>query len=313
MNIVYWTNAALGKAAVIARLQARPDVELTVAASLDDVLAALPSADGLVLYDAPLVQARPLVAALAAPQSRVRWLHVLTAGREGLDAAGIPPHLAVSSAAGATAPAVAEHALALLLAIGRRLPESVVTNQAAKWDRSMAPRASSLEGATLAIIGYGRIGKEIARRARPFGPRIVAVSRTPASDDSIDAFQPLGELHAVLGEADAVAVAIALTPQTHHLFDARAFAACKPGALLVNVARGGVIDQTALREALASGHLGGAGLDVTDPEPLPDGDPLWSAPNILISPHYAGAGSPKSIERIAASVIDNLELARTPA
>jgi phosphoglycerate dehydrogenase-like enzyme len=312
MNIVYWTNAALGKAAIIARLEVRTDVALTVAATLDEVLAALPTADGLVLYDAPVAQARTLVAALAAP-SRVRWLHVLTAGREGLDAAGIPEHLAVTSAAGATAPAVAEHALALLLAIGRRLPESVATNSAAKWDRSMAPRASSLEGATLAIVGYGRIGKEIAQRAKPFGPRIVAVSRTPVSDALIDEFHPLGELHQVLGTADAVAIAIALTPQTRHLFDARAFAACKRGSLLVNIARGGVIDQAALCEALASGQLGAAGLDVTDPEPLPDGDPLWHAPNILISPHYAGAGSPKSIERIAASVIDNLELARTPA
>jgi phosphoglycerate dehydrogenase-like enzyme len=177
----------------------------------------------------------------------------------------------------------------------------------------MAPRASSLEGATLAIVGYGRIGKEIAQRAKPFGPRIVAVSRTPVSDALIDEFHPLGELHQVLGTADAVAIAIALTPQTRHLFDARAFAACKRGSLLVNIARGGVIDQAALCEALASGQLGAAGLDVTDPEPLPDGDPLWHAPNILISPHYAGAGSPKSIERIAASVIDNLELARTPA
>ena len=307
MNIVYWTNAALGKAAIIARLEVRADVALTVAATLDEVLAALPTAD-----DAPVAQARTLVAALAAP-SRVRWLHVLTAGREGLDAAGIPEHLAVTSAAGATAPAVAEHALALLLAIGRRLPESVATNSAAKWDRSMAPRASSLEGATLAIVGYGRIGKEIAQRAKPFGPRIVAVSRTPVSDALIDEFHPLGELHQVLGTADAVAIAIALTPQTRHLFDARAFAACKRGSLLVNIARGGVIDQAALCEALASGQLGAAGLDVTDPEPLPDGDPLWHAPNILISPHYAGAGSPKSIERIAASVIDNLELARTPA
>jgi phosphoglycerate dehydrogenase-like enzyme len=312
MNIIYWTNAALGKAAIVARLEARTDVTLTVAATLDEVLAALPTADGLVLYDAPVAQARTLVAALAAPSS-VRWLHVLTAGREGLDAAGIPEHLAVTSAAGATAPAVAEHALALLLAIGRRLPESVATNGAAKWDRSMAPRASSLEGATLAIVGYGRIGKEIAQRAKPFGPRIVAVSRTPAGDNLIDAFHPLGELHAVLGTADAVAVSIALTPETRHLFDARAFAACKRGALLVNIARGGVIDQAALCAALASGQLGAAGLDVTDPEPLPDGDPLWHAPNILISPHYAGAGSPKSIERIAASVIDNLELARTPA
>jgi phosphoglycerate dehydrogenase-like enzyme len=312
MNILYWTNAALGKAAIVARLEAQAGVTLTVASTLDEVLAALPTADGLVLYDAPLAQSRTLVAALA-PPSRVRWLHVLTAGREGLDAAGIPEHLAVTSAAGATAPAVAEHALALLLAIGRRLPESVATDAAAKWDRSMAARTSSLEGATLAIIGYGRIGKEIAQRAKPFGPRIVAVSRTPVSDALLDAFHPLSELHQVLGTADAVAIAIALTPQTRHLFDARAFAACKRGALLVNIARGGVIDQGALCAALAAGQLGAAGLDVTDPEPLPDGDPLWHAPNILISPHYAGAGSPKSIARIAASVIDNLELARTPA
>jgi phosphoglycerate dehydrogenase-like enzyme len=312
MKIVYWTNAALGKVAIIARLEARSDVALTVAATLDDVLAALPGADGLVMYDAPVAQARTLVAALAAPGCHVRWLHVLTAGREGLDAAGIPAHISVTQATGATAPAVAEHALALLLALGRRIPESVATNGAAKWDRSMAARTSSLEGATLAIVGYGRIGKEVALRAKPFGPRIVAISRTPAADAWVDASFPLADLHRALGPADAIVIAIALTPETRHLFGALTFAACKRGALLVNIARGGIIDQSALCDALASGQLGGAGLDVTDPEPLPDGDPLWHAPNILISPHYAGAGSPKSIERIAASVIDNLELARTP-
>jgi len=103
-----------------------------------------------------------------------------------------------------------------------------------------------------------------------------------------------------------VVLALALTPDTRHLLGRDAIAACKPGALLVNVARGAIVDQLALCEALHSGHLGGVAVDVTDPEPLPESDPLWACPNVLISPHLAGSGSKASIGRLADSARDNL-------
>jgi phosphoglycerate dehydrogenase-like enzyme len=122
----------------------------------------------------------------------------------------------------------------------------------------------------------------------------------------VDEALPLADLRTALGQADVIAVTIALTPETTHLLGEREFASCKPGALLVNVARGPVLDQAALVRALHSGQIGGAGVDVSDPEPLPADDPLWSAPNVLISPHFAGSGSPRSVQRLADGVASNL-------
>src|SRR5690606_657715 len=114
------------------------------------------------------------------------------------------------------------------------------------------------------------------------------------ADEFLDEYHPLSELASVLATVDFIVLSIAQTPETEHLFDAALFAACKPGAYLVNIARGGLVDQIALAEALRSGRLGGAGLDAQDPEPLPASDPLWDAPNLILSPHFAGGGSAAS-------------------
>ncbi|MDB5829754.1 MAG: D-isomer specific 2-hydroxyacid dehydrogenase NAD-binding protein, partial [Variovorax sp.] len=156
------------------------------------------------------------------------------------------------------------------------------------------------------IIGLGHIGEQLARRAKAFGMHVVGVTRSPKATAYVDSVHGLVELLAVLADADAVAITIALTRDTRHLFGREALAACKRGAMLVNVARGGVIDQAALCDALQSGQIGGAGLDVTDPEPLPAGDALWRCPNVLISPHFAGGGSAASIARLASGVVGNL-------
>lgn len=310
MRIVYWPRLPIAKKEITDDVNSLGDCEFVLAETLTDVLAALPGADALVLTDAPTAEASQIVDALSAAGNRVRWMHFISAGREGFEAAGLPRHLTITYAAGAVAPTVAEHAMALLLALVRRVPEMVVQNAERRWDRSIARRASSLEGRTLAIVGFGRIGEELGRRARAFGMRVVAVTRTVRPSRDADAVEPLDRLHPVLADADVVVVAIALTADTHHLIDAAALAACRRGALLVNVARGGVVDQAALGEALRSGQIGGAGLDVTDPEPLPAGDPLWSCPNLLISPHFGGGGSRASVQRLAASVLDNLQRLR---
>ncbi|MBX6319974.1 D-2-hydroxyacid dehydrogenase [Pigmentiphaga sp.] len=305
MRLLYWANAKIGRTQILERLGAVEGLELVTVESLDDVLARLPSADALALYDPPLDQARQLVQALEAPTSKVRWMHVLTAGREKLEQAGLPRHIAVTCAAGANAVAVAEHALALMLALCRRLPDAVEARARGTWDRSMARSASSLEGATLAIVGYGYVGRQIARRARAFDMHVLTVSRAAQRDEWVHEALPMERLHEALARADVIVTSIALTPQTRHLLGRAEFAQCKRGALLVNIARGGVIDQAALCDALASGQLGGAGLDVTDPEPLPDSDPLWKAPNLLLTPHYAGAGSPRGLERMAEGLAEN--------
>ena len=306
MRVVYWARLGLARAQVTEGLRAVPGAELTVVETLPQLLEALPGCEALVLYDAPERDAREVVRALAAPGATVRWMHILTAGREGFEAAGLPKDIPVTWAAGAVSPTVAEHAMALLLALARRLPEVAAQSAQGRWDRAPALRATSLEGATLAIVGLGHIGIEIARRARGFGMHIVGVTRTPRPDPLIDEALPLAALHDVLPRADAIAIALNLAPETRHLFDAAAFARCRRGALLVNVARGGLIDQAALRQALLDGRIGGAGLDVTDPEPLPEGDPLWSSPNLVISPHFAGGGSRMSLDRLASGAAGNL-------
>ena len=153
---------------------------------------------------------------------------------------------------------------------------------------------ADLAGATLGIVGWGRIGQAVARRAEGFGVEVIHSSRSSGV--------PLEEL---LARAEFVSLHTPLTDTTRHLLDARALAAMKPSALLVNTSRGGVVDQAALRDALIAGEIAGAALDVTDPEPLPAGDPLLDAPNLLVVPHI-GSATAGTRAKMAAMAVDNL-------
>lgn len=307
MRVVYWMRLQLARQQIRDALQAVPETDLVVVETLPDLLGALSGAEALILYDAPPDQARQVVDALSAPGSTVRWMHFLTAGREGFDAVGLPKGVAVTYPAGSVAPTVAEHAMTLLLALVRRVPAMLEEQAKRNWSRlDVSAKATSVEGKVMAIVGYGQIGREVARRARGFGIRTVAVSRTRKSDEWIDESFTLADLDQVLARADIAMLTIALTPETRHLFDRRRLEACKPGMVLINVARGGLVDQAALAAALASGQVGAAGLDAVDPEPLPASDPLWAAPNLLISPHFAGGGSAVSQMRLAESAAGNL-------
>lgn len=307
MRVVYWARLQLARRQVTEALHGVPGVELAAMELLPDVLSALKGADALVLYDAPPAQARQIVEALSAPDNTVRWMHFLTAGREGFEEAGLPKNVSVTYPAGCVAPTVAEHAMALLLALVRRVPTMIEYQAKQDWTRvEVSAKATSIEDKVMAIVGYGEIGREVATRAKPFGVRTIAVSRSQKSDACLDESHPLSELDKVLARADIVVVALALTQETHHLFNARRFSFCKPGVVLINVARGGLVDQRALADALVSGQVSGAGLDVVDPEPLPPEDPLWKAPNLIISPHFAGGGSQPSLRRIAESAAGNL-------
>ena len=308
MRVVFWARLQLARRRVSEGLAAVPGAELVEVETLPDLLAALPGADGLVVYDAAPDLARPVTAALSAPGNTVRWMHFLTAGREGFEAAGLPSGIAITAAAGAISPTVAEHALALLMALNRRIPTILEHQSRNLWSRDgiMGPMAT-LEGCRLAIIGYGNIGREIARRARAFDAVVIGVSRrAPQDEPLLDEAAAFDDLDSVVAGADAIVLTAALTPQTRHMFDDRRLALCRPGARLVNVARGGLIDQDALARALAAGRLAGAGLDVTDPEPLPADSPLWAAPNLILGPHVAAGGSAASLQRLADSASGNL-------
>jgi phosphoglycerate dehydrogenase-like enzyme len=305
-KIVFFVRVPLLEKQLTQQLSAEPDVDLTVVHTFDELKGALPGADGLVMVDIPLDMSPGMRALLREPTTTLRWIHVLSAGREGVDAADVPASITVTSAAGAHSPVLGETIMAFILAWVRKTPEFARATAEHKWDRSVVPSMTSVEGQTLAIVGLGHVGRELAKRARPFGMKIIAATRTPKVEPLVDEVHPLSELHAVLARADFIALTIAQSAETHHLLGAAEFALCKPTAYLVNMARGGIVDQAALVDALRAGTIAGLGTDVTDPEPLPPDDPLWSAPNVIISPHCAGSTSPFSMQRLAGRVMENL-------
>ncbi len=198
----------------------------------------------------------------------------------------------LASAAGVNARAVAEHAISLILAVARRLPEAR-DNQHAKTWRGMigdlGQREDELGGKTLLVVGMGRIGSHLARLAKAFDMKVLGIRRDPAQGaNGADSIHAMGELVKLVPQADFVALTCALTPETTGLMSKAAFAAMKPSAVFVNVARGKVADEAALTETMKAGRIWAAALDVTADEPLPAASPLWAMPNVFITPHTAG-------------------------
>ncbi len=224
---------------------------------------------------------------------RLRYIQSIGAGtdqfpHEALARRGIR----LASARGVNARAVAEHAMALILAMSRRLPEAR-DNQARRVWRGMigdlAGREDELGGKTLLIIGLGDIGGRLAGLAKAFDMQVVGLRRDPAlGAGAADAVHPMAALGSLLPQADFVALTCPLTPETERLIDAAALGRIKESAYLVNVARGRVVDEAALIEALSARRIAGAALDVTVEEPLPPASPLWGMGHVLITPHTAG-------------------------
>ena len=230
---------------------------------------------------------------LIARAPKLKFIQSISAGldqysREALKAAGIR----LASGQGVNARAVAEHAMSLILAMTRQL-HLARDNQVKHHWRGMisdlTKREDELGGKTLLIVGLGRIGSHLAMLARAFGMSVIATKRDVASGaGAADAVFTNDALIERLPEADFVALTCPLNAQTEGLINARALAAMKPSAYLINVARGRVVDEPALIAALAEGRIAGAGLDCTVEEPLPVASPLWDIPNVLITPHTAG-------------------------
>lgn len=212
----------------------------------------------------------------------IRWVQLPSAGIESYaDALAAYPDKVWTSAKGAYAKPVAEHALALTLALLRHLPERARA-------RSWAPATgTSLHGLRAVVIGAGGVGLEILRLFRVFDVEVDVVRRTLVAVPGARCTTTPAHLAEHLAEADVVVVAAALTADTSKLIGAPELALMKPSAVLVNIARGGLVDTDAVVEALREGSIAGAALDVTDPEPLPDGHPLWDEPHALITPHAA--------------------------
>ncbi|MFD4428057.1 D-isomer specific 2-hydroxyacid dehydrogenase family protein [Nocardia sp. NPDC058497] len=221
----------------------------------------------------------------------VRWVQLPAAGIEDFFDADVfraHPDVLFTSAAGAFSHSVAEHALMLLLAGVRYLPEHL---RATSWQqREFFPHVGSLRGKTVTIVGAGGIGRALIPMLAPLGAHVIAVNRSgrpvtgPGIPPDVETV-PAEQLGRVWSHTDHVVVAAPATAQTRHLIGADELARLRPSSWVVNVARGSLLDTDALVSALSRGVIGGAGLDVTDPEPLPDGHPLWTLPNAIITPH----------------------------
>jgi phosphoglycerate dehydrogenase-like enzyme len=237
-----------------------------------------------VLYDFPRGHIRDLT--VVAPN--LRWVQgsMAGAGEVAKKAGLLDTDVVVTTASGVYSGPLAEFVVMALLQHAKNLDRLRREKAAKVWRQT---HTDTLEGKTLCIVGMGNIGRAIAERVRPFGTRIVGVKRTVREDDPAwrhaDELYSTDRLRDALGEADYVAITLPGTPETHHLVDAGAISAMKPGAYFVNVGRGTVVDEGALVEALESGRLSGAALDVFEVEPLPEESPLWELPNVIVSPH----------------------------
>ncbi len=220
----------------------------------------------------------------------LRWVQSVGAGVGQLQNCGLDKLDALlTSGAGITADSVAEFVLARILSHWKRFALYEEMQREQRWSPTPGRR---LAGSTLGIVGLGAIGRAVAWRARAWGMRVLATrysARPGDTDPDADQLFPAAELKTLLAQADAVALCAAETRDTYRLFDAGAFAAMKAGGYFCNVTRGSLVDEHALREALESGHLAGAAIDVADTEPLPAESPLWTTPNLAISPHSAAA------------------------
>jgi phosphoglycerate dehydrogenase-like enzyme len=281
-----------------------PEMRVVDLPHYDRITPELPDTDifvGLMLRPEQLQQA-----------GRLKWVHTTSAGVGQLmypefRSSGI----ILTNASGVHAPAMAEHITGMIVAMARDFPGAMRFQTRRKWaqqeiwDGPKRPR--ELSGAVALLVGFGAVGRAVAERLRGFGMHIWAVTRSGNADALLAerAFSA-EELTTVLPSADYVILAAPETPETHHLIGAGELAAMKPNAILVNVARGSLVDHAALVAALERRSIGGAALDVASPEPLPPENPLWSLENVFLTPHTSGI-SERIWQREAELLVDNLE------
>jgi glyoxylate reductase len=291
MARVFVTRKLPGDA--LERLSGEHDIEVwpeDMPPPREDLLAGVADAAGLLSLltdrvDAELLEAAPKLRAVANFAIGFDNIDLEATAQRGVQVGNTPDVLT---------DATADLAWALMLAVARRIVEAHEDAAGGRW-RTWEPQGwigADVHGATLAVVGAGRIGKAVAKRASGFEMDVVMVD---LGDD----------LHAALERADFVSIHTPLTPETRHLIDADALARMKPTAILVNTARGPIVDQDALAHALREGRLAGAGLDVTDPEPLPPDHPLYETPNLLIVPHI-GSATTTARAAMADRAVDNL-------
>lgn len=236
----------------------------------------------------------------------LKWVQTWSAGADALlFPQFVESDVLLTTAKGHVGTHLADHAIALMLALMRGLHTAIRTRT---WDKRMAIREASVEplGGTMGILGLGGTGTEVARRAAAFGMRNLAVDPEPLPRPAfVETLWPTSRFPDLLAESDVLTICAPLTPRTNGLFDHGAFRRMKSTALLINVTRGKIVDTSALLDALNTGEIVGAGLDVTDPEPLPPDHPLWTMEDAIVTPHCSG-GSPLRNDRVIRLFCDNL-------
>ena len=244
--------------------------------------------------DADVVFALGLARDTAARATRLRWVHCSAHAVGHFPLADFASRgITVTNSRGIQSTPIAEHVMGCLLALARRLPHTLRHQEERVWlPNQLTGRASPwlIAGKTMGIIGLGTLGRAIAARAKAFDMRVIGMRRHPERDvpAGIDRVVARVDVDRLLEEADVIVLAAPWTPGTDQILDAAAIAKAKPGAVVINVARGQLMDESALAEALTSGKLGGAVLDVFTTEPLPPDSPFWSMPNVIITPHTSG-------------------------
>ena len=239
-------------------------------------------------------------ALLRAPNAR--WLHMFAAGTDNpVFAQLLRQGVRLTNSAGSSATPIAHTVIMHTIALCRDARTFAIAQHEHRWAER---NAVDVEGRTMGIVGLGSIGSEVARLAQHFGIRVIGMRRTPRGDEPCETW-PTSRLHELLPLVDDLVLTAPLTDETHEIIGARELALLRPGAHLVNIGRGQLIDEPALIAALQSGHLGGAALDVFVVEPLPADNPLWDLPNVIVTPHSAG-GTPLADQRALAMFNENL-------
>ncbi len=241
---------------------------------------------------------------LIAAMPRLRFIQALTTGTDHLATLTLPPGLAVASMRGMHGPQMAEVAFLYMLALSRDAVKMHDNQRQAKWQRWPQPL---LLDKTMVVVGVGAISEALAHRAKAFGMRVAGVSDSRATAKDFDEILPRRDLITAARRADFLIALAPLTPATRGMIDATVFAAMKPRAIFINLARGPVVVEAALIEALLTGRIGGAGLDVFDTEPLPPESPLWALPNAIVTPHIGGMSDIYARQALPI-LVDNLRL-----
>lgn len=274
-----------------------PIVRTTMGYDLENYAESMRDADAMIGYRFPKET-------LADTAPRLKWIQVLGAGVDYLlPLDWVPPHISLTTNSGAHVPKASQSALMALMMLNARIPYLVTSQRRHEWNRVFTP---TLAGKTLLIVGVGRIGGGAAEHAKAFGMHVIGTRRSGERHPAVDEMHEPEALHALLPRADFVLLNLALTPQTRFVMGQQEFWRMKRGAAFINMSRGGLVDLNALAYSLREGHLSGAMVDVTLPEPLPADSPIFDTPNLIITPHVLSDDIDAYVPRTCDIFFDNV-------